>query len=559
MLSYCSGTSDQPLLYQTVGATLEQAAERWPARDALIIPPQNIRWSWRQLNDAADRLACGFLGLGLKPGDRIGIWSPNRVEWVVTQFASAKAGLILVTINPAYRVSELESALNKVAASALVLAPSFKASNYIAMIRELAPELGTGVAGDLKLARLPHLRSLVLMGDETVPGFIAYDSLLRDIGEKSDDLRRLATRLQPEDPINIQFTSGTTGLPKGATLTHHNIVNNGYFVARRQQLTEHDRLCIPVPLYHCFGMGMGVLGCTTHGAAMIFPSESFDPLAVLQAVHHERCTALYGVPTMFIAELDHPEFNAYDLSSLRTGIMAGAPCPVEIMKRVVAQMHMREVTICMGTTEMSPITFQSRSDESLERRVSTVGTIHPYVEAKIVDTEGRVVPVGVRGELLTRGYGVMQGYWDEPQKTAATIDPQGWVHTGDLTILDEAGYLRVVGRIKDLIIRGGENISPKEIEEFLYGHPKIQEVQVFGLPDRRLGEIVAAWIKLKPGAWCTVEEVQQYCRENIAHYKAPQHVWFVTEIPMTVTGKAQKHIMRQTMVEKLGLQEDRAA
>jgi len=559
MLSYCSGTSDQPLLYQTVGATLEQAAERWPARDALIIPPQNIRWSWRQLNDAADRLACGFLGLGLKPGDRIGIWSPNRVEWVVTQFASAKAGLILVTINPAYRVSELESALNKVAASALVLAPSFKASNYIAMIRELAPELGTGVAGDLKLARLPHLRSLVLMGDETVPGFIAYDSLLRDIGEKSDDLRRLATRLQPEDPINIQFTSGTTGLPKGATLTHHNIVNNGYFVARRQQLTEHDRLCIPVPLYHCFGMGMGVLGCTTHGAAMIFPSESFDPLAVLQAVHHERCTALYGVPTMFIAELDHPEFNAYDLSSLRTGIMAGAPCPVEIMKRVVAQMHMREVTICMGTTEMSPITFQSRSDESLERRVSTVGTIHPYVEAKIVDTEGRVVPVGVRGELLTRGYGVMQGYWDEPQKTAATIDPQGWVHTGDLTILDEAGYLRVVGRIKDLIIRGGENISPKEIEEFLYGHPKIQEVQVFGLPDRRLGEIVAAWIKLKPGAWCTVEEVQQYCRENIAHYKAPQHVWFVTEIPMTVTGKAQKLIMRQTMVEKLGLQEDRAA
>lgn len=555
MLSYVSGTSDQPLLYRTVGATLEHAAERWPARDALIMPQQNIRWSWRQLNDAADRLARGFLGLGLKPGDRIGIWSPNRVEWVVTQFASAKAGLILVTINPAYRVSELEAALNKVAASALVLAPSFKTSNYVAMICQLAPELATGVAGDLKLARLPHLRSLVLMGDEVVPGFIAYDSLSRD-ADASDDLQQLAAQLQPEDPINIQFTSGTTGLPKGATLTHHNIVNNGYFVARRQHFTEHDRLCIPVPLYHCFGMGMGVLGCTTHGAAMIFPGEGFDPLAVLQAVHRERCTALYGVPTMFIAELDHPDFNAYDLSSLRTGIMAGAPCPVEIMKRVVAQMHMSEVTICMGTTEMSPITFQSRCDDTLERRVSTVGTIHPHVEAKIVDTRGRVVPVGVRGELLTRGYGVMRGYWDEPQKTAETIDPNGWVHTGDLATLDEAGYCRVVGRIKDLIIRGGENISPKEIEEFLYGHPKIQQVQIFGVPDQRLGEIVASWIKLKPDVECTVGEVQQYCRDNIAHHKVPQHVWFVEEIPMTATGKPQKHVMRQAMVKKLGLQED---
>lgn len=558
MLSYVSGTSDQPLLYQTVGATLEHAAERWPTRDALIIPQQNIRWSWRQLNDEADRLARGFLSLGLKPGDRIGIWAPNRVEWVVTQFASAKAGLILVTINPAYRVSELEAALNKVAASALVLAPSFKSSNYVEMIRQLAPELGTGGAGDLKLARLPHLRSLVLMGDEVVPGFIAYNSLLRD-ADASDDLQQLATQLQPEDPINIQFTSGTTGLPKGATLTHHNIVNNGYFVARRQLLTEHDRVCIPVPLYHCFGMGMGVLGCTTHGAAMIFPGEGFDPLAVLEAVDRERCTALYGVPTMFIAELDHPEFDSYNLRSLRTGIMAGAPCPVEIMKRVVAQMHMREITICMGTTEMSPITFQTEPDDTLERRVSTVGTIHPHVEAKIVDTNGRVVPLGVRGELLTRGYGLMQGYWEEPQKTAETIDQDGWMHTGDLVILDEAGYLKVVGRSKDLIIRGGENISPREIEDFLYQHPKIQEVQVFGVPDQRLGEIVAAWIKLKPDVECTVEEVQHYCRDNISHHKMPKHVCFVTEIPMTVTGKPQKHIMRKTMVEKLGLQEDRAA
>jgi fatty-acyl-CoA synthase len=558
MLSYVSGTSDQPLLYQTVGATLERAAERWPERDALIIPQQDIRWSWRQLNDAADRLARGFLDLGLKPGDRIGIWSPNRVEWVVTQFASAKAGLILVTVNPAYRVSELESALNKVAASALVLAPSFKSSNYVAMIRQLASELGTDVAGELKLARLPHLRSLVLMGDEVVPGFIPYASLSRDAGA-SGDLYQISKQLQPEDPINIQFTSGTTGLPKGATLTHHNIVNNGYFVARRQRFTEHDRVCIPVPLYHCFGMGMGVLGCTTHGAAMVFPGEGFDPLAVLQTVHRERCTALYGVPTMFIAELDHPEFNAYDLSSLRTGIMAGAPCPIEIMKRVVAQMHMREVTICMGTTEMSPITFQSSCDDSLERRVSTVGTILPHVEAKIVDTDGRVVPVGVRGELLTRGYGVMRGYWDEPQKTAATIDPQGWVHTGDLVVLDEAGYLNVVGRIKDLIIRGGENIPPKEIEDFLHAHPKIQEVQIFGVPDLRLGEIVAAWIKLKPDVECTVEEVVQHCRDNIAYYKVPHHVWFVEEIPMTVTGKPQKHLMRQAVIEKLGLEERRTA
>ena len=394
------------------------------------------------------------------------------------------------------------------------------------------------------------------MGDEAVPGFIAYNSLLRD-ADASDDLQRIAKRLQPEDPINIQFTSGTTGLPKGATLTHHNIVNNGYFVARRQLLTEHDRLCIPVPLYHCFGMGMGVLGCTTHGAAMILPGEGFDPLAVLEAVDHERCTALYGVPTMFIAELDHPEFHSYDLRSLRTGIMAGAPCPVEIMKRVVAQMNMHEITICMGTTEMSPITFQTEPGDTVERRVSTVGTIHPHVEAKIVDTNGRVVPVGERGELLTRGYGLMRGYWDEPQKTADTIDQDGWMHTGDLVILDEAGYLKVVGRIKDLIIRGGENISPKEIEDFLYGHPKVQEVQIFGVPDQRLGEIVAAWIKLKPDEECTVEEVQHYCRD-IAHHKVPKHVWFVAEIPMTVTGKPQKHVMRQTMVEKLGLQEDRA-
>jgi len=430
--------------------------------------------------------------------------------------------------------------------------------NYVAMIRQLAPEVGAGGAGKLELARLPHLKSLVLMGNDTVPGFIAYDSLTQVTGT-GDDLKQIGAQLQPEDVINIQFTSGTTGLPKGAMLTHHNIVNNGYFVAQRQRFTEVDRLCIPVPLYHCFGMGMGVLGCATHGTAMVFPGEAFDPVAVLKAVQSERCTALYGVPTMFIAELDHPDFNSYDLSSLRTGIMAGAPCPVEIMKRVVAQMYMREVTICLGTTEMSPITFQTRPEDSLERRVSTVGTIHPHVEAKIVDSEGRVTPVGVRGELLTRGYGVMRGYWDEPQKTAETIDPRGWVHTGDLAVIDEAGYCNIVGRIKDLIIRGGENISPKEIEEFLYTHPKIQEVQIFGIPDQRLGEIVAAWIKLKPDLECTVEEIVEHCRGNIAHYKVPQHVKFVEEIPMTVTGKPQKNVMRQRMIENLALEERRTA
>jgi fatty-acyl-CoA synthase len=560
MLSYVSGTSDEPLLYKTVGTVLEQAAQRWGDRDALIVPHQGIRWSYRELNAAADRLAAGFVRLGLEPGDRIGIWSPNRCEWVVAQFASAKAGLILVNVNPAYRTAELEFALNKVGCQALVLAPSFKSSDYVGMLCQLAPEIASCTPGELRAAKLPALRAAILTADTVPPGFLAYREVA-GFGRAADEarVREIGPRLQPEDPINIQFTSGTTGLPKGATLSHHNIVNNGYFVARRMTFSERDRLCIPVPLYHCFGMVMGVLGCATHGAAMVFPGEAFDPQAVLEAVSAERCTALYGVPTMFIAELEHPQFRSYDLTSLRTGVMAGAPCPVEIMKRAIADMHMREVTICYGMTETSPVSFQSGRDDSLERRVGTVGSIHPHLEVKIVDGDGRVVATGERGELLTRGYSVMHGYWDDAEKTRQAIDEQGWMHTGDLATLDAAGYCNIVGRVKDLIIRGGENVSPREIEEFLYRHPHVQDVQVFGIPDHRYGEVVCAWIKLKAGAQCDAEAVRAFCRDQIAHFKVPQHIRFVEQFPMTVTGKIQKFVMREQMVAELQLREERTA
>jgi fatty-acyl-CoA synthase len=546
-LSYVCGVSDEPLLYKTVGAVLEEAAQRWGEKIALIVRHQNIRWSYRQLNEAADQLAAGLLQLGLEPGDRIGIWSPNRYEWVVTQFAAAKAGLILVNVNPAYRTSELEFALDKVRCKAIVLAPSFKTSNYVGMLQQIA-------------VRLPSLRHLILTGQNPPAGFLAYAAVASS-GTPADfeRLERLRAQLQPEDAINIQFTSGTTGLPKGATLSHHNIVNNGYFVARRMTFSEQDSLCIPVPLYHCFGMVMGVLGCVTHGAAMVFPGEAFEPKSVLETVSAERCTALYGVPTMFIAELEHAEFSNYDLGSLRTGVMAGAPCPVEVMKRVISDMHMKEVTICYGMTETSPVSFQSRHDDTLERRVSTVGTIHPHVEVKVVDAEGKVVPRGERGELLTRGYSVMHGYWDDAEKTRDAVDEQGWMHTGDLATLDAAGYCNIVGRVKDLIIRGGENISPREIEEFLYRHPQVQDVQVFGIPDRRYGEVVCAWIKLKSGERCDAEAIRKFCRDQIAHYKVPQHIRFVEQFPMTVTGKIQKFVMREQMRRELGISEEQTA
>ena len=555
-LSYVCGTSDEPLLYKTVHAVLEAAAERWGDRDALIVRHQSIRWSYRELNAAADRLAAGLVHLGLVPGDRVGIWSPNRCEWVVTQFATAKAGLILVNINPAYRISELEFALNKVGCKALVLAPGFKSIDYVGMLKQISPEIAEGAPGQLLLERLPTLRSLILTDDAPPAGFLSYRAV-ESLGAAEDysHLRELRMSLQPEDAINIQFTSGTTGLPKGATLTHHNIVNNGYFVARRMSFTSADRLCIPVPLYHCFGMVMGVLGCVTHGAAMIFPGEAFEPKSVLDAVTEEKCTALYGVPTMFIAELEHADFRKYDLRTLRTGVMAGAPCPVEVMKRVIADMNMREVTICYGMTETSPVSFQSRSDDSIERRVSTVGTTHPHLEVKIVGADGQVVARGERGELLTRGYSVMHGYWDELEKTRDAIDERGWMHTGDLATLDDSGYCNIVGRVKDLIIRGGENISPREIEEFLYRHPQIQDVQVFGIPDLRYGEVVCAWIKLRPGELCDADAVREFCREQIAHYKVPGHIRFVDQFPMTVTGKIQKFVMREQMMRELHLAE----
>jgi len=555
-LSYVSGASDEPLLYKTVGGVLEEAAARWGERDALIVLHQGVRLSYREFEEATRRLAAALLRMGLVPGDRVGIWSPNRYEWVLTQFATAKAGLILVNINPAYRLSELEFALNKVGCRALIMAAAFKSSDYVRMMQELAPEIASCAAGQLAASRVPDLRTVVLMGPNSVPGFVPFRDLeSQQLGEQAAQLDQLRALLQPEDPINIQFTSGTTGLPKGATLSHHNIVNNGYFVARRMQFSEEDRLCIPVPLYHCFGMVMGVLGCVTHGAAMIFPSEGFEPESVLQAVSAERCTALYGEPTMFIAELGHPRFLDHDFKTLRTGVMAGAPCPVEVMKRVVSEMNMSQVTICYGMTETSPVSFQSRSDDSLERRVTTVGTIHPHLEVKVVDGEGRVVAIGERGELLTRGYSVMHGYWNDAERTAQVLDQQGWMHTGDLATLDEEGYCNIVGRVKDLIIRGGENISPREVEEFLYRHPAVQDVQVFGIPDAKYGEAVCAWIKLKPGKLCDAQGVHDFCRDQIAHFKVPQHVRFVDDLPMTVTGKMQKFVMRQRMIEELGIAE----
>jgi fatty-acyl-CoA synthase len=557
--SYVSGISDAPLLGETIGRALDRAAARWPDRPALIDRPLDIRWSWRDLADRADAFAAGLLALGLQPGDRIGIWSLNRAEWALTQFAAAKAGLILVTVNPAYRLHELEYALNLVGCAALVTATAFKTSDYLGMLTTLAPELATAEPGRLQAAKLPALCSVIQIGG-TAPGTIPFAGVagLGGAAER-DRLAQLAETLQFDDPANIQFTSGTTGSPKGVTLSHHNILNNGYFVGRGLALGEQDRICIPVPLYHCFGMVMGNLAAVTHGAAMIYPGEGFDPLATLATVAEERCTALYGVPTMFIAMLDHPRFGEFDLGSLRTGIMAGSPCPIEVMKRVVGQMNIGEITICYGMTETSPVSFQSAVDDTLERRVSTVGRIHPHLEVKIVDPEGRIVPRGERGELCTRGYSVMRGYWDQPDKTAEVVDAAGWMHSGDLAVLDAEGFCNIVGRIKDLVIRGGENVYPREVEEFLYRHPKIQDVQVFGVPDPKYGEELCAWVRIREGESLTAEEVRGFCDGQIAHQKIPRYIRFVDAFPMTVTGKIQKFRMREAMEEELGIKADQTA
>ena len=552
--SYVHGASNTPLLGDTIGVHFDKAVMRWPNAEALVVRHQDIRWTYSELKQHVDALAAGLLALGLQPGDRVGIWSPNNAEWVVTQFATAKAGLILVNINPAYRLAELEYALNKVGCKGLITAASFKTSDYVGMLRNLAPELDTCRAGALQAAQLPDVHTLIRIDDASHPGMFRFADVAGMAGMADRQrLDQLATLLQFDDPINIQFTSGTTGAPKGATLTHHNILNNGFFVAEAMQLTARDRVCIPVPLYHCFGMVLGNLACMTHGAAMVFPGEGFEALAVLEAIAAERCTALYGVPTMFIAELDHPEFERFNLNSLRTGIMAGAPCPIEVMKRVTQDMHMEQVTIAYGMTETSPVSFQSAVDDPIARRVTTVGRIHPHVEVKIVDDEGRVVPPGVAGELLTRGYSVMRGYWNDDERTAEAIDAAGWMHTGDLATIDEAGYGNIVGRIKDMVIRGGENLYPREIEEFLYRHPKIQEVQIFGVPDPRFGEELCAWVMLRKGESATPEEIKDFCRGQIAHYKIPRYIKFVTEFPMTVTGKIQKFAMREQMIAELDL------
>lgn len=559
-MSHVHGTSSEPLKFSTIGNAIEDAAEQWSDREAVVCRHQDIRWTFAQLNDAANEMAAGLLAIGFEPNDRIGIWSPNNIEWVITQFATAKAGLILVNINPAYRVGELEYALNKVECTGIIIAERFKSSDYVELLGKLAPELHHARPGELKAKALPHLRSIICISSISHEGMYRFSDVV-SLGTDTDKVRliEISSRLQPDDPINIQFTSGTTGMPKGATLTHFNIINNAYFTGRAMHFTEQDRLCIPVPLYHCFGMVMGVLTCITNGSTMIFPDEAFDPGSVLETIEVEKCTALHGVPTMFIAELDHPKFPEYDLSSLRTGIMAGAPCPVEVMKRVFEEMNMDEVTIAYGMTETSPVSFQSDPKDPMERRVSTVGRIHPHVEVMIIDEDGKVVPLGEKGEICTRGYSVMRGYWNDKEKTSESIDPAGWMHTGDLGVLDNEGFCNIVGRVKDMIIRGGENVYPREIEEYLYRHPKIQDVAVFGVPDQKYGEQIAAWVKLREHESATKDDIKNYCREQIAHYKVPAHIRFVNEFPMTVTGKIQKFVMRNTMIEDLKLTIDETA
>jgi fatty-acyl-CoA synthase len=564
-LSHVRGADTPPLSDRTIAEWLDATAARQPDDPACVFRGvdggADVRWSWAQLRERADRLAGVLLQLGFERGDRLGIWSPNRPEWILAQYATARIGVVLVNVNPAYRLAELEYALNKVACKGLITAAAFKSSDYLGMLQTLAPELATAVPGRLQAARLPQLRTIISLGAAAVPGLFRFAELMTAAEgpaggpahrEAVVRARLLGAELGCHDAINIQFTSGTTGAPKGATLTHHNIVNNARDVARTMGLREGDRLCIPVPLYHCFGMVMGSLACTVTGATMVFPGEGFDPEATLRALHDERCTHLHGVPTMFIAQLDHPRFAEFDLGALRGGIMAGSPCPIEVMKRVNVAMHMSEVTIAYGMTETSPVSFQSGTDDPLERRVATVGRVMPHLEVKIVDADGRTVLVGQPGELCTRGYSVMQGYWADPERTAeAVVD--GWMHTGDLATIDAEGYCNIVGRVKDMLIRGGENVYPREIEEFLFRHPAVAQVQVFGVPDARYGEEVCAWIVLKPGAEATEDGIRAFCQGQIAHYKVPRHVRFVAEIPMTVTGKAQKFVMRRLMAEQLGL------
>ncbi|AMP17358.1 AMP-binding protein [Collimonas pratensis] len=558
--SMARGREDTPLIEQTIGAFFDGMAAQVPDNDALVSRHQGIRFSYRELQREARRLASAMLALGLQPGDRIGIWSHNNAEWLLTQLATAYAGIILVNINPAYRVSELEYALNNVGCKALISMTSFKTSDYLEMIRTVAPELATSKAGSLQAARVPALKTVIQLGSEAVPGMLRFADLIAGGDAADPKLTAVGAGLRATDPINIQFTSGTTGFPKGATLTHRNILNNGFFIGEAMKLTAADRLCIPVPLYHCFGMVLGNLACLTHGAAIVYPNDGFEPLSVLQAVQEERCTGLHGVPTMFIAELDHPRFAEFDLSTLRTGIMAGSPCPIEVMKRVVRDMHLEQITIAYGMTETSPVSCQSMTDTPLEKRVSTVGTVQPHLQVKIIDPEsGTVMPIGSSGELCTHGYSVMHGYWGDADKTREAIDAEGWMHTGDLAVMDAEGYVNIVGRMKDMVIRGGENIYPREIEEFLYRHPAVQDVQVVGVPDPKYGEELCAWIILRPGQSADEQAIRDFCQGQIAYYKVPRYIRFVDAFPMTITGKIQKFKIREAMKDELKLDDIHSA
>jgi fatty-acyl-CoA synthase len=529
-LSYAHGAAETPLLGETIGANLERTVARFPASDAVVSRHQGVSFTYAELNEGVDRLARALMAAGLEPGDRLGIWSPNCVEWLMLQFATAKAGVILVNINPAYRVSELQYALGQSGCRWLVAAPELKGTSFVEMVDQVRDEL-------------PALERAIFFGTPE------WDELA------GAEPRNLPSELDFDDPINIQYTSGTTGFPKGATLTHHNILNNAHFIAGLLKYTEHDRVCIPVPLYHCFGMVLGNLACTTRGACIVYPAETFEPEPTLRACAEERCTSLYGVPTMFIAELGHERFKEFDLTSLRTGIMAGSPCPIEVMKHVNDKMGISEISIAFGQTEMSPVATQVRTDDTLERRCETVGQAMPHTEIKVIDpASGQIVERGEPGEFCARGYLVMRGYWNDPERTAEVIDPARWMHSGDLATMDQDGYIRIVGRIKDMVIRGGENVYPREIEEFLYTHPSVADVQVIGVPDERYGEELMAWLVLRPGASLTEDDLREFCRGKIAHYKIPRYVKFVSEFPMTVTGKVQKFKMREQAIEELGLE-----
>lgn len=555
-MSHVKGGVEEPLIKHTIPELLAKTASSHGTREAIVFPDKAIRWTWQQLANEVDSLAAGLLSLGLETGDRVGIWSPNRPEWVLVQFATARLGLILVTINPAYRAGELEHVLRASGCAALVMAPKFKSSNYVEMFLELASSTEGEANTSLRVNTLPELKTVICMQDESrdpIPAdMISFEEVASLSGPAQiARLDSVSAKLNPHDPINIQFTSGTTGLPKGATLSHHNIVNNAQFVAMTMQFTENDRLCIPVPLYHCFGMVMGVLGCLTKGATMVFPGEGFDAKQTLESISSESCTALYGVPTMFNAILGLNDFSEFNMSSLRTGVMAGAPCPIETMNRVIKDMNMREVTIAYGMTETSPVSFQSAVDDPIEKRVSTVGRVHPHAECRIIDESGAIVPVGETGELCTRGYLVMKGYWGEKELSDEVIDKEGWMHSGDLAVLDHEGFCNIVGRVKDVIIRGGENIYPKEIEDYIYRFDKVKDVQVFGIPDEKFGEEVCAWVVPKAETDVTPEQVRDFCEDQIAHYKVPRYIRICDSLPMTVTGKAQKFKMREEMLKEL--------